>query len=138
MALFDFEQHYGEEPPKEWKRPTFKDCAAVDITHVFFNESEFAERHNVDGVDALIVLEDVDVREHAAHWEAGAKQNFDTGLYDAYRILYISVEDYGEMPQSGDLVTIDEGTKDQQLFTLKSCEDENGIYRMILERVRQG
>ena len=38
------------------------------------------------------------MREHAAHWEAGAKQNFDTGLYDSYRILYISVEDYGEMP----------------------------------------
>lgn len=42
------------------------------------------------------------------------------------------------MPQSGDLVTIDEGTKEEQLFTLKSCEDENGIYRMIMERVRQG
>ena len=42
------------------------------------------------------------------------------------------------MPQSGDLVTIDGGTRDEQLFTLKSCEDENGIYRMILERVRQG
>ena len=106
MALFDFEQHFGEDPPKEWKRPTFKDCAAVDIKAVFFNENEFAERHNVDGVDALIVLEDVDVREHAARWEAGAKQNFDTGLYDSYRILYISVEDYGEMPQSGDLALV--------------------------------
>lgn len=42
------------------------------------------------------------------------------------------------MPQSGDLVTIDEGTKDEQLFTLVSCEDENGVYRMILERTRQG
>ena len=63
---------------------------------------------------------------------------FDTGLYDAYRMLYIQVEDYGEMPQSGDMVTIDGGTRDEQLFTLKSCEDENGIYRMILERVRQG
>lgn len=48
MALFDFEQHFGEDPPKEWKRPTFKDCAAVDIKAVFFNENEFAERHNVD------------------------------------------------------------------------------------------
>ena len=138
MALFELEQSFGDAPPKEWKRPTFKDCAAVDIKAVFFNENEFAERHNVDGVDALIVLEDIDVREHAAHWEAGAKQNFDTGLYDAYRILYIQVEDYGEMPQSGDLVTIDEGTKDEQLFTLVSCEDENGVYRMILERTRQG
>ncbi len=136
-ALFDVVQDF-EGPPKEWKPRTFKECAAADIKLTFFNESEFAERHNVDGVDALIVLEDVDVREHAAHWEAGAKQNFDTGLYDAYRILYIQVEDYGEMPQSGDLVTIDEGRSNEQLFTLVSCEDENGIYRMILERTRQG
>ena len=138
VPLFNVEQHFGEEPPKEWKRPTFKDCAAKEIESTFFNENEFAERHNVDGADALIVLEDIDVREHAAHWEAGAKQNFDTGLYDAYRILYIKVKDYGEMPQSGDLVTIDGGTRDEQFFTLKSCEDENGVYRMILERVRQG
>ena len=138
MPLFDFEQHFGEDPPKEWKRPTFKDCAAVDISLAFFNENEHAGKHTVDGEEALIILEDFDMREHSAHWEAGAKQNFDTGLYDAYRILYISVEDYGEMPQSGDLVTIDGGTRDEQLFTLKSCEDENGIYRMILERVRQG
>lgn len=138
MPLFDLEQHFGEDPPEEWKRQTFKDCAAADINLAFFNESEHAERHTVDGEEALIILEDFDMREHSAHWEAGAKQNFDTGLYDSYRILYISVEDYGEMPQSGDLVTIDEGTKEEQLFTLKSCEDENGIYRMIMERVRQG
>ena len=31
------------------------------------------------------------------------------------------------VPQSGDLVTIDEGTKEEQLFTLKSCEDENAM-----------
>ncbi len=136
-ALFDIAQDF-EGPTEEWKPPTFKDCAAADIANVFFNESEFAEMHNVDGVDALIVLEDIDVREHAAHWEAGAKQNFDTGLYTAYRILYIRVKDYGEMPQSGDLITIDEGTDNEQMYTLKNCEDEGGIYRMVMERTRQG
>ena len=137
-VLFDLVQDFEGEPPKEWKRPTFKDCAAEEIKTTFFNDTEFAERHNVDGVDALIVLEDVDVREHAAHWEAGAKQNFDTGLYTAYSILYIRVEDYGNMPQVGSIVAIDEDTKDERLFEIKSCEDEGGVYRMILERTRQG
>ena len=134
MALFDFEQHFGEDPPKEWKRPTFKDCAAVDIKAVFFNENEFAERHNVDGVDALIVLEDVDVREHAAHWEAGAKQNFDTGLYNRHIILYIRVEDYGPKPKQGKLLTLDK----KIAYSIQKCDDEGGIYRMTMERVRQG
>lgn len=92
----------------------------------------------MDGVDALIVLEDEDVREHSAHWEAGAKQNFDTGLYTSYRIMYIRVKDYGEMPQSGNLVTLDEGTPWEQLFLLVTCEEEYGVYRMVMERTRQG
>ena len=86
----------------------------------------------------MIILEDFDMREHSAHWEAGAKQNFDTGLYTAYSILYIRVEDYGNMPQVGSIVAIDEDTKDERLFEIKSCEDEGGVYRMILERTRQG
>ena len=134
MALFDFEQHFGEDPPKEWKRPTFKDCAAVDIKAVFFNENEFAERHNVDGVDALIVLEDVDVREHAAHWEAGAKQNFDTGLYNRHIILYIRVEDYGPKPKQGKLLTLDK----KLTYLIQKCDEESGVYRMTMERTRQG
>ena len=138
MPLLDLDQSFGQPPPPDWKPPTFKDCAAADISHVFFNENEFAEWHNVDGVDALVVLESVDVREHSAHWEAGAKQNFDTGLYDSVRILYISVKDYGAMPMSGDLLTIDEGTKDELMFFITTCEEESGVYRMTLKRARQG
>ena len=134
MALFELEQSFGDAPPKEWKRPTFKDCAAVDIKAVFFNENEFAERHNVDGVDALIVLEDIDVREHAAHWEAGAKQNFDTGLYNRHIILYIRVEDYGPKPKQGKVLTLDK----KLTYLIQKCDEESGVYRMTMERTRQG
>ena len=137
MPLFDLEQHYENATP-EWKRPTFKDCAAADITLAFFNESEHAEKHTVDGEEALIILEDFDMRDHSAHWEGGAKQNFDTGLYTGHKVLYISVKDYGDMPQVGDLIYIDEDTKDERIYEIKSCEDESGVYRMILERTRQG
>ena len=92
MPLFDLEQHYENATP-EWKRPTFKDCAAADITLAFFNESEHAEKHTVDGEEALIILEDFDMRDHCAHWEGGATQNFDTGLYTDHTVLYISVKD---------------------------------------------
>lgn len=138
MPLFELEQHFGDEPPGEWKRPTFKDCAAEEVSLAFFNEDEHAERHTVDGEEALIILEDVDVREHSAHWEAGAKQNFDTGLYTAYSILYIRAEDFGPMPQVGSLITIDENTRDERFYHIKSCEEESGVYRMTLKRTRQG
>ena len=68
---------------------TFKDCVMEDIERVFFDLTEFGEEHLVDGKKAVVVLEDDDTREHNSHWEAGAKQNFDTGLYSAQMILYI-------------------------------------------------
>ena len=81
MALFELDQEFGTEPEEEWKPPTFKDCAAADIDLAFFQEHEHAEWHTVDGKKALIILESEQLKERAAHWEAGAKQNFDTGLY---------------------------------------------------------
>ena len=60
MPLFDLEQDFGGTPPVEWERPTFKDCAEADIGLAFFNESEHAEKHTVDGEEALIILEDFD------------------------------------------------------------------------------
>ena len=43
-----------------------------------------------------MIVDDQRLKEHSAHWEAGAKQNFDTGLYTAYTVLYIRVSDYGQ------------------------------------------
>ena len=81
MALFELEQDYGTATEGEWKAPTFKDCAAADIDLAFFEENEHADWHTVDGKKALVILEDQGLKERSAHWEAGAKQNFDTGLY---------------------------------------------------------
>ena len=137
MALFEMEQEHGTEAPTEFVRPTFKDCAAVDINLAFFNEDEHAEWHTVDGKQMLIVWEEDLLRQHNAHWEAGAKQNFDTGLYTAHPIIYVKVEDYGPKPKVDKLLTLDAGTQTQRTFSIKSCEEESGVYRMTLERTRQ-
>lgn len=135
MALFDIRQDYSGNTEKT--KMTFKDYAEIDTDEVFFNLDEFAEEHTVDGKPALIVLQDDDVRQHSSHWEAGAKQNFDTGLYTRHKILYIKVEDYGPLPKEGKQIVIDSGTKKQRTFTIKSCGEEGDVYRMTLERTRQ-
>ena len=137
MALFEIDQHYGDEKQEEWKRPTFKDCVAADIDLAFFNNDEHAEMHNVDGSDYLVVIEEEDVREHSAHWEAGAKQNFDTGLYDGHTILYIRTEDYGPKPKIGKQLVLDAGTDHKRTYTIALCREEAGVFRMTLKRVRQ-
>ena len=130
--LFDLTQDY--ENADQEKRRTFKDFASEDISAVFFNGDEHADLHNVDGKDVLVILEKSDVRDHSAHWEAGAKQNFDTGLYNRHIILYIRVEDYGPKQKQGKLLTLDK----KIAYSIQKCDDEGGIYRMTMERVRQG
>lgn len=129
MALF--------EMGSVWKRPTFKDCVAADIDLAFFNGDEHAEWHKVDGKDALVVLEENTVKTKRSHWEGGAKQNLDTGLYTAHTILYIRAEDYGPKPKVGKELVLDTGTDHKRTFTIRSCEEESGVYRMTMERVRQ-
>lgn len=130
--LFDLTQDY-ENADQERKR-TFKDFASEDISAVFFNRDEHTDLHNVDGKDVLVILEKSDVRDHSAHWEAGAKQNFDTSLYNRHIILYIRVEDYGPKPKQGKLLMLDK----KIAYSIQKCDDESGIYRMAMERVRQG
>lgn len=136
MALFEIEQEVGVPDNKPEKR-TFKDFAAADICLAFFNSDEHAEYHTVDGKKALVIVEDQELREHSAHWEAGAKQNFDTGLYTARTVLYIKVCDYGPKPKIGKHLTMDAGTDHQRTYTIQTCQEESGVYRMTMARTRQ-
>lgn len=137
MALFELEQIYGEEAGQELMPPTFKDCVAADIDLAFFNGNEHADLHKVDGTEYLVIVEEEDVRDHSAHWEAGAKQNFDTGLYNAHTILFIRVKDYGPRPKIGKYLVLDEGTDHKRSYKIVHCEEDCGVYRMTMERVRQ-
>lgn len=136
MALFELKQEYsgaeGAAPPL-----TFKDCAEADIDAAFFEQDEHADWHTVDGKDALVIVDDQRLKEHNAHWEAGAKQNFDTGLYTAYTVLYIRVRDYGPKPKVGKHLVLDKGTNRQRSYTILNCEEEAGVYRISMERTRQ-
>lgn len=136
MTLFEPKQ--ASAAGKETRAiPTFKDCVAADIDLVFFNESEHAEVHTVDGRQALVVLEDHGLKEHSSHWEAGAKQNFDTGLYTAYTVLYIQAKDYGPKPKVGKHLVMDKGTNQQRTYSILSCEEQGGVYRISMGRTRQ-
>lgn len=130
--LFDVIMDYGNAPNRT-QPLTFKDCAAADLGDVFFREDEHADWHLVDGKRALVILEESDIRDHSAHWEAGAKQNFDTGLYTARAVLLIRVEDYGPKPKQDKVLVLD----NKRTYLIKKCGEESGVYRMTLERTRQ-
>ena len=44
------------------------------------------------------------------------------------------MEDYGPKPKQGKLLMLDK----KIAYSIQKCDDEGGIYRMTMERVRQG
>ena len=134
MALFELKQNYSTDTGEEWQMPTFKDCVEKDIDLTFFNNNEHAEYHRIDSKENILVIyEENVIKKRSAHWEAGAKQNFDTGLYTKAATLHIKVADYGAQPKEGKLLTID----DKKVYTIITCEEHAGVYRMTLQRTRQ-
>lgn len=120
------------------RRPlTFKEAATADIKNVFFCGDEHAELRTVDGKEALVILEENTVKERSSHWEAGAKQNFDTGLYSARSILYIATDDYGPKPKVGKQLVLGIGDGKTRTYEIKNCEEEAGVFRITMERTRQ-
>lgn len=134
MALFELKQNYSTDTGEEWQMPTFKDCVEKDIDLTFFNNNEHAEYHKIDSKENILVIyEENVIKKRSAHWEAGAKQNFDTGLYTKAAVLHIKAADYGAQPKEGKLLTID----DKKIYTIITCEEHAGVYRMTLQRTRQ-
>lgn len=132
MVLIELIQEYGPgEGEEETVQRTFRDFAILDADNVFFNLDEFGETHSIDGREMPAVYEIDSILPYASHWEAGAKQNFDNGLYNGSEILYVRVSDYGAKPKSGKAINIDGGMR-----YIKQCEEEIGVYRMTLQRHR--
>lgn len=71
----------------------FLEMAMADIDDVFFQE--FVEQHTIDGETFDVVPYETGLKERKSHWEAGAKQNFDQGLYISQKQCFddVSVED---------------------------------------------
>lgn len=132
MAELDVEQDY-ELPETPEERKTFKEFAAEDIDDVFFCLDEFAETHTIDGKEMPLVMEADALQDHSSHWEAGAKQNFDEGLYDARMTIYVKAADYGPAPKVGRDFYLDE---DEDMYRILNYEEESGVYRIKVGRVR--
>lgn len=129
--MITVEQVYGT-PERPDELPVFKDFLPGDVENVFFNLDEFAEKRFVDGKEMPIITQKPGVVPYDAHWQAGAKQSFDEGLYRADLILYVKQKDYGPMPKSGKLIQLDK----KRDYYIQECSLKMGVYRMELERVR--
>ena len=118
--------------PEEEKALTFKDAVAADIDTVFFNLFEFAETHKIDGKEMLAIVDENELLDRASHWEAGAKQSFDSGLYKGDILLYVKKEDYGPKPKVAKRLVLD-----GRNYQVADCTEEAGVYAITITRIRQ-
>lgn len=132
MVGMDLEQDYGPGTGEEEKRLTFKDAVKADIDDVFFNTDEFADEHTVNGKKLLVVLDENTLLDRSAHWEGGAKQSFDQGLYKADARLYVKIAEFGGRPKVSSPLLLD-GKK----YLVSDVDEESGVYAIELVRVRQ-
>lgn len=102
--------------------PGFKEQMALDRA-VFFNADEFADFHNINGRDLLIIIDDYRLQERS-------KKEYD-GISVGEILYFVKAEDYGKRPEEGTPQIFD----GRQLLVFDAREDL-GIYEIILKQNR--
>lgn len=107
--------------------PTFKDCIAADIGGVFFQSTEFSEKHTVNGAEMDVIVDENELTERDA-----ARGGVHTdGTFKARRLIYVPKAQFGRKPAMGALLTLD-----SKQYRVADCIDEDGIYSIELEGTR--
>lgn len=102
--------------------PGFKDQIALDRA-IFFNITEFADNHVVDGKTLVAVLDNDQLRERS-------KKEYD-GLSVGELLFYVKAEDFGDLPAPGKPLVFD----GRQMYVFDARE-ELGVYEIILSQNR--
>lgn len=72
---------------------SFKDFVSLDNENVFFNDSEFAETHNIGGIDFDIVIDDCELQELQGRFEVFSEH------YEKMLLFFIDKQKLGYIPK---------------------------------------
>lgn len=108
----------------------FKTQVQNDLTGVFLNSNEFADPHNINGVDGVICVIDSDItqalRPGLGRYEGAEKEKM---------TLFISVADWARCSQKepayNQIVSVD-----KVQYRIKNDDLFNGLYELSLEAVK--
>lgn len=104
---------------------TFKEIVANDNANVFINGNEFADTHNLNGVECLAVVQDVSTAEKLSIG-LGAENTY-PGLYGSRVMVNCKAEDLPSIPVSGMAFELD-----GQLYTVEACDEDMGLLTIQL------
>lgn len=101
-----------------------KEIIKEDLEEVFFDLEEFAEFHEINGKQILVILDENELAERRATKKEG--RHYD-GVYTASILLYVKAEDYGSRPKVGSVVRVDGKT-----YSVIEAVDESVVYSITL------
>lgn len=99
----------------------FKEAAEEDM-EVFFNPEEFADYHNIDGVDMLIVIDEDRLEELK-----NTKDTYINGIHEAKLLFHVKKSDFGGKPATNTVLDVDNRT-----YRVINSAEDSGIITLIL------
>jgi hypothetical protein len=103
---------------------SFKDFIAADAA-VFINPDEFAEKHNLDGRDIDIVIDDDELQRRKLK-----ATNPEDGIYSAVLLFYAMKSDFAARPVIGKPLKLD-----NRIYRINDVQvDDPVMYTITLER----
>ncbi|MEG2175606.1 MAG: hypothetical protein RRY97_01930 [Oscillibacter sp.] len=109
--------------------PSFKDCIAADVSNVFLNRLEFADKHTVNGKEMTVLVDENELQERDKFKLLGANQN---GTYKATRMIYVAKSEFGPRPALTATINLD----GREYRVAPGTTEEAGILAIALEAVR--
>ena len=101
----------------------FKDALAKDVTTVFLNLDEFADRHNLNGRDVICLID----KDLTDQYKKTVSSPFEGIFVDAINI-YVRSEDMERRPVENELLYLDD-----KMYFVANVSDENGLYVITAE-----
>ena len=106
---------------------TFKQVMERDVDETFLNIAEFADLHNIDGIDMPAIIDDMENIER----EKRMKSHMD-GIYARQVLLYVKASVFpGGLPAQEQVVKLD-----GKMYIVVDATDEGGVYAITLEANR--
>lgn len=106
---------------------TFKEQIAADNLGIFMNTLEFADTHNVNGVDMACIIDTNELIDREKRY-LGKRDLYADGVYIKQLLIYVRAEDFGQLPGVGRSLKLD-----KRAYIVSDAVNEDGIYSISLE-----
>lgn len=106
---------------------TFKEQIVQDNQSIFMNSDEFSGIHVVNGKEMTVQVDCNELIEREKHYRNNGNL-FAEGIYRKNLLIYVSAEEFGQLPAVGRLLVFD-----GKNYLVMDAVDEDGIYSISLE-----